>query len=180
MAKVEDRFKDNVSDVCQIVLNLFIKAKPRNSELPDPKDIRDAIDAIKVLPSRGIIESFISGSYKHWEMMETKNTENIIASAQVILPKVETSKLNMYKIIFMATDENGKLFADPNTIETVWNRFHQMVRQSITYSLEKCGNGDSTKFDKLEVKKTELLALKKKWAEMDAREKESKAKGKSP
>lgn len=180
MEKVEDRFKSNVGDVCQIVLNLFIMAKPRNPGLPNPKDVDLAVDAIKVLPSKPLIENFIVGVYDHLPMMETKNTENIISSAQVILPKVDTTELNMYKIIFTAKDENEKLYADEKTIETVWQRFHQMVRQSLTYLLELFGNKETTELKGRIFRKSEVSALRKKWVDMDNREKERKAKAKSP
>lgn len=161
--RVQDRFQVNVTKIGQLVLNCVIVGKPNNPGLPEPGDLQIALDTIKQAKSEMVIELFFERSYSYWENLYKKEKDILISSINKMMPEISPKNVSIFNLLFIAKNKDGKVIVDDQILESIWLYFHQMVRQCITYGLEKMGNSEAVTIGALKVSKISLTAEKAKW-----------------
>ena len=168
-------FKQNVIYLVKVLQNLVIENKDKIKDLPDPSILAAGLAVLESANAIKLIFTFIEHSFKYWNEIKAKNKDFFINRAEVIFGGFAKfkDKISTFKSIFTSDIVSADLYA------ILFRKFRQMVRQSISYSIEKMGEGKTISFGEVKISREQILSLKNEWdptKEEDKKEEASKEK----
>lgn len=84
-----------------------------------------------------LIEGFIRHSHIHWDNIRMSEEVFFIENASSIFGHLPADKVNLFRDMFTAVDEQNKPIVDVETREAIWKLMHAMVKISIKYCAKK-------------------------------------------
>lgn len=84
-----------------------------------------------------LIEGFIRHSHIHWDNIRKSEEVFFIENASSIFGHLPADKVNLFRDMFTATDEQGQPIVDNETRQAIWRLMHGMVKISIKYCAKK-------------------------------------------
>lgn len=156
---VQERFKKNVEAIGGILHNYVVKNKAKHNNLPDPKITEAGIMVLASYDAEKLIQSFVRHSYSYWPEIKKRNKDFFITSADKIFGGFGFGdKVDSFKVLFITPG-----LIDETTLILFYDKFQEMVRQCLTYILEKLGNGKSISFGEVKLTKEQAHSLKVEW-----------------
>ena len=134
----EDRIKENIVYLCDLLLDICADAHALGYIDINPSLIKLACDYVKSYNAVNLTEDFIFRSVRYWPQIKEREVsffENNISSIFGALP-FSSDQLNMFKIIYHATDADGQRFISEDDVGLVWEYLFACCRIAINYMID--------------------------------------------
>lgn len=129
----EDRFSHNIECLGDFLLKGINELQKKGVSSANPHLVSIGIAMMKAYNKHDLINGFVSNSHMYWDKIKDKDKSFFIENANSVWQYIPSDKVQVFKQLFTAVDENGKMIVPESLIKEIEVTFDGLVRISIKY-----------------------------------------------
>lgn len=134
MAPEEVRFSDNVTIIIQAIQASVKQVYQQGITTIDPNTIQLIAVLISNFDKHHLIQGFIENSHEFcWDKIKARDEDFFINNVGSIFRYLPAEKVNLFKDLYLAKDENGKNVVSDDLKNQIWRLFDANIKISIKY-----------------------------------------------
>jgi len=129
----EERFASNLKILIKAIQSQVEKLQRYGKQTIDLTTLSILEGFLMSIDRNELINGFIENSHEGWDKIKIRDDDYFVNNAFKVFSKVPVDKINIFREIYLAKDQNGNLLLSDKLKNDIWNLFDSLIKISIKY-----------------------------------------------